>query len=71
MPRRNDGGFDPVPWIVGAILAGAAYELYKVITGGSSAGPTQLGIPPAVPSSSSGTAPGAYQVPGEGGGANF
>lgn len=58
--RRNQGGIDPVPWIVGAILAGAAYELYKVITSSSSSGgPTQLGIPP------------AYTVPGEGGGANF
>jgi hypothetical protein len=64
--RRNDG-FDPVPWIVGAIVAAAAYELYRLITGSSGA-PQQ---PTAVPAAGSGEVPGAYAVPGEGGGANF
>ena len=53
--RTNDG-FDPIPWIIGGVLAFAAYELYKQITASSS---------------SQAPAGQAYTVPGEGGGANF
>ena len=55
--RTNDG-FDPIPWIIGGVLAFAAYELYKQITASSSSQAPAAG----------GT---AYTVPGQGGGVNF
>jgi hypothetical protein len=30
--RRNPPGFDPLPWIVGGVLAWAAYKLYQTVS---------------------------------------
>lgn len=35
--RRNDGGVDPIPWVIGGVLVVAAYLLYEKITGGQAA----------------------------------
>jgi hypothetical protein len=58
--RRNPSGFDPVPWVIGAILAGAAYELFKTISSGTPAPTGANGLPLTTGS-----------TPGQGGGADW
>jgi hypothetical protein len=66
--RRNPSNVDPIPWIIGGVIAWAAYELFVTITGGGSA-PVQTQSMTAAQSAAAEAATGYGTVTG--GGASF
>jgi hypothetical protein len=80
--RRRNPGFDPVPWVIGGMVAWAGYELFQLITtpsgggGGSPVTDAQLqaamnGAGPALtPAQINSLTPAQLAVTG-GGGASF